>query len=353
MACMPSLGRAPAEGRGRPVLYMRGMISAMLGVEASSAPRALTARAGHDRRAGPLGLRRTSPRPEEAARRPGLRRRHAPGLDHCLTMSAPAGSGRTPGTAEKWNFSNDWLQADEHDPQAAGEIHRCQIRADKYAAREEAASAAKPACRTASPSDALARALIQAATWNEHHEHPPERQRHRGHLQPRHPGAQGRVAAGARRRHRPCSAATAPARRRRCARSATCSPASAARSPRARSSCAASASRTSTADLVSRGVVQVMEGRHCFAHLTIEENPDDRRLHPPTARRRWPADAGKVYNFSPAEDAPHQPGRLHLRRRAADVRHRPRADGQPEDGAARRGRRWAWRRRSSKRCSTS
>ena len=28
----------------------------------------------------------------------------------------------------------------------------------------------------------------------------------------------------------------------------------------------------STSDLVQRGVVQVMEGRHCFAHLTIEEN---------------------------------------------------------------------------------
>jgi branched-chain amino acid transport system ATP-binding protein len=28
----------------------------------------------------------------------------------------------------------------------------------------------------------------------------------------------------------------------------------------------------SPADLVARGVVQVMEGRHCFAHLTIEEN---------------------------------------------------------------------------------
>ena len=30
--------------------------------------------------------------------------------------------------------------------------------------------------------------------------------------------------------------------------------------------------RLSPADLVQRGVVQVMEGRHCFAHLTIEEN---------------------------------------------------------------------------------
>ena len=27
-----------------------------------------------------------------------------------------------------------------------------------------------------------------------------------------------------------------------------------------------------TAEMVNRGVVQVMEGRHCFAHLTIEEN---------------------------------------------------------------------------------
>jgi branched-chain amino acid transport system ATP-binding protein len=28
----------------------------------------------------------------------------------------------------------------------------------------------------------------------------------------------------------------------------------------------------STSDMVERGVVQVMEGRHCFAHLTIEDN---------------------------------------------------------------------------------
>src|SRR5436190_8157607 len=30
--------------------------------------------------------------------------------------------------------------------------------------------------------------------------------------------------------------------------------------------------RMTTSDMVQRGVVQVMEGRHCFAHLTIEEN---------------------------------------------------------------------------------
>jgi branched-chain amino acid transport system ATP-binding protein len=30
--------------------------------------------------------------------------------------------------------------------------------------------------------------------------------------------------------------------------------------------------RLSTSDMVNRGVVQVMEGRHCFAHLSIEDN---------------------------------------------------------------------------------
>ena len=30
--------------------------------------------------------------------------------------------------------------------------------------------------------------------------------------------------------------------------------------------------KLSTAEMVNRGVIQVMEGRHCFAHLTIEDN---------------------------------------------------------------------------------
>ena len=30
--------------------------------------------------------------------------------------------------------------------------------------------------------------------------------------------------------------------------------------------------KLSTADMVERGVIQVMEGRHCFAHLTIKDN---------------------------------------------------------------------------------
>ena len=30
--------------------------------------------------------------------------------------------------------------------------------------------------------------------------------------------------------------------------------------------------KLSPSDLVKRGVIQVMEGRHCFGHLTVEEN---------------------------------------------------------------------------------
>ena len=30
--------------------------------------------------------------------------------------------------------------------------------------------------------------------------------------------------------------------------------------------------RLTPSDLVKRGVIQVMEGRHCFPHLTVEEN---------------------------------------------------------------------------------
>jgi branched-chain amino acid transport system ATP-binding protein len=48
----------------------------------------------------------------------------------------------------------------------------------------------------------------------------------------------------------------------------------------------------SPADLVNRGVVQVMEGRHCFAHLTIEENLM-------TDKGEIAANLEKVYNYFP------------------------------------------------------
>jgi ABC-type branched-subunit amino acid transport system ATPase component len=61
----------------------------------------------------------------------------------------------------------------------------------------------------------------------------------------------------------------------------------------------ANASKTChPADLVQRGVVQVMEGRHCFAHLTIEEN----LLTGGYTRKRQGRDGRnleKVYNYFP------------------------------------------------------
>ncbi len=52
------------------------------------------------------------------------------------------------------------------------------------------------------------------------------------------------------------------------------------------------------ADLVQRGVVQVMEGRHCFAHLTIEENLLT-GSYTRSNRAEVAANLEKVYNYFP------------------------------------------------------
>ena len=54
----------------------------------------------------------------------------------------------------------------------------------------------------------------------------------------------------------------------------------------------------SPAELVKRGVVQVMEGRHCFAHLTIEENLMT-GSYPRTDKGEIAANLEKVYNYFP------------------------------------------------------
>ena len=66
-------------------------------------------------------------------------------------------------------------------------------------------------------------------------------------------------------------------------------------------------------ELVKRGVVQVMEGRHCFEHLTIEENL-----------------------LTGAYTRADVSGGVYLGRRTADVRHWAGPDGQPEHDFARR-----------------
>ena len=52
-------------------------------------------------------------------------------------------------------------------------------------------------------------------------------------------------------------------------------------------------------DLVRTGVVQVMEGRHCFEHLTIEENLLTGAYTRNDRRAEIDADLEKVYNYFP------------------------------------------------------
>ena len=55
----------------------------------------------------------------------------------------------------------------------------------------------------------------------------------------------------------------------------------------------------SPSDLVKRGVVQVMEGRHCFGHLTIEENLMTGSYTRPDGRAAVAQTLEKVYNYFP------------------------------------------------------
>jgi len=57
--------------------------------------------------------------------------------------------------------------------------------------------------------------------------------------------------------------------------------------------------RLNPADLVKRGVIQVMEGRHCFAHLTVEENLLTGAYTRKASRAEIRADLERVYEFFP------------------------------------------------------
>ena len=91
-------------------------------------------------------------------------------------------------------------------------------------------------------------------------------------------------------------------------------------------------------ELVRRGCIQVMEGRHCFGHLTIEENLLTGAFTRRDGKRGDQAPTSScVYAYFPRlKERRSVDRRLHLRRRAADVRDRPRADVAPEDDPARR-----------------
>ncbi len=57
--------------------------------------------------------------------------------------------------------------------------------------------------------------------------------------------------------------------------------------------------KLSPAELVKRGVVQVMEGRHCFAHLTIEENLLTGAYTRSMSRGETAAALDRVYQYFP------------------------------------------------------
>jgi branched-chain amino acid transport system ATP-binding protein len=65
--------------------------------------------------------------------------------------------------------------------------------------------------------------------------------------------------------------------------------------------------RLDAADVVRRGLIQVMEGRHCFAHLTVEENLLTGAYTRRDGRAAIAADLDRVYAYFP---------RLRTRRRA-------------------------------------
>jgi len=57
--------------------------------------------------------------------------------------------------------------------------------------------------------------------------------------------------------------------------------------------------RLNPSELVKRGVIQVMEGRHCFGHLTVEENLLTGSYSRKASRAEIRADLEKVYGFFP------------------------------------------------------
>ena len=90
-------------------------------------------------------------------------------------------------------------------------------------------------------------------------------------------------------------------------------------------------------ELVRRGCIQVMEGRHCFGHLTIEENLLTGAFTRRDGRAAIKRDLDLVYGYFPKlRRAQGLACRLHFRGRTADVRNRPRIDVASENDPARR-----------------
>jgi ABC-type uncharacterized transport system ATPase subunit len=83
--------------------------------------------------------------------------------------------------------------------------------------------------------------------------------------------------------------------------------------------------RLNPSDLVKRGVVQVMEGRHCFGTSPSRRTCSPARTREARAAPKCARISTGSTSSSAAQAAPRGDGRVHVRRRAADDRDRARA----------------------------
>ena len=161
-------------------------------------------------------------------------------------------------------------------------------------------------------------------------------QEHRGHLRPRHPGAQGRLARGPDRRHR----RSARGQRRRQVDNAEIhlqsAPLGARRGHQGLDRVQGRARRWPHAQ--RSGAPRLHPGDGGAPLLRPPDGggkPADRLVHPPRRTRRRRCRHGDGLQIFPApEGAPPLARRLYLRRRAADGGDRPRADVEAQDDAA-------------------
>ena len=79
-------------------------------------------------------------------------------------------------------------------------------------------------------------------------------------------------------------------------------------------------------ELVKRGCIQVMEGRHVFEHLTVEENLLTGAYTRKEGRSSIADDLENIHLLSPLKGKKIQSSRIHFRRRATDDGYRASLD---------------------------
>ncbi len=202
-------GTGPKEEVGQ-VLYMRGVLSAMLGVEGVKRAQERYGKGkvmtGEQVRWGLENLA-LDQKKLDALGFAGVMR---PVSTSCADHMGSAWARIQTWDGTKWNFTSDWYQADDADHQADGQGVGRQVRQREEARHARSACGLPDLMGVSAATVQRRRRARHSAATGERAADPSRRQRHRGHLQPRDPGAEGRVAAGARGQDR-----RAPGRQRR------------------------------------------------------------------------------------------------------------------------------------------